>query len=282
MKLPFQIDLTGQIAVVTGAGGVLCSTFAKVLAHSGAKVALLDINIKSAMNIANEICDSGGSAYAYKVDVLDRTMLEKVHLAVKEDLGLCDILINGAGGSNPCATTTKEFYEEGDIHRTDITTFFSMETSGIQFVFDLNIMGTVLPTQVFARDMLGRAGCNIINISSMAAFTPLTKVIAYGAAKAGISNITQWLAVHFAREGIRVNAIAPGFLVTNQNRSMLYNDDGTPTSRTQKILSQTPYRRLGKEEELIGALLFLLCNDASSFITGAVLPIDGGFSSMTI
>ena len=282
MKLPLQVDLSGKVAVVTGAGGVLCSMFAKALALSGAKVALLDINLEAAEGYAAEIRELGGNARAYKANVLDKEALEEVHTAVAADLGLCDILLNGAGGNNPRATTSKEFYEEGDIDRTDITTFFNLEKAGIEFVFSLNFMGTVLPTQVFARDMIGRPGCNIVNISSMSAFTPLTKTIAYSAAKAGISNFTQWLATHFAKEGIRVNAFAPGFLVTNQNRALLFNEDGTPTPRTGKILNHTPFGRFGDESELVGALLFLLCNEASSFITGTVLPIDGGFSAITI
>jgi len=282
MNLPLKVDLTGKVAVITGAGGILCSLFSKALALSGAKVALLDINYEAADEYVKEICNLGCNTRAYKADVLDRDALELVHKSIKADLGPCDILINGAGGNSPRATTTKELYEQGDVDRTDIITFFNMEASGIQFVQDLNFMGTILPTQVFARDMVGRQVCNIINISSMAAFTPLTKTIAYSAAKAGISNLTQWLATHFANEGIRVNAIAPGFLVTNQNRALLCNEDGTPTARAKKILNHTPYGRFGKDEELVGALLFLLCNEASSFITGAVLPIDGGFSSTSI
>ncbi len=193
-------------------------------------------------------------------------------------LGPCDILINGAGGNNPRATTDKEYYESGDID-AETKSFFDLDKSGVEFVFDLNFIGTLLPTQEFARDMLGKKGCNIINISSMNAYTPLTKIPAYSGAKAAISNFTQWLAVHFSREGIRVNAIAPGFFSTAQNAELLWNADGTPTERTGKILAATPMGRFGETEELIGSVLFLLNEKAASFITGAVLPIDGGFSA---
>lgn len=271
-------DLTGKVAVVTGAGGVLCSAFSRVLARAGAKVALLDINETAASAVADEINAEGGTARAYKCNVLDKADCLAVADAVKGDFGPCDILINGAGGNNPRATTDHEYYLPGDID-ADTKSFFDLDADGVSFVFNLNFLGTLLPTQAFAAQMVGREGCNIINISSMNAFTPLTKIPAYSGAKAAISNFTQWLAVHFSREGIRVNAIAPGFFVTKQNEKLLFHDDGTPTPRTGKILAATPMGRFGKAEELEGALLFLLNNAAASFITGVVLPIDGGFSA---
>ena len=278
MKLPIQTDLTGKVAVVTGAGGVLCGMFAKALAASGAKVALLDLNKDAAQAMADEIVADGGVAKAYATNVLDKAVLEEVHAAVLADLGPCDILINGAGGNNPKASTDKEYFEVGDIE-ADTKSFFDLDKGGVEFVFSLNFLGTLLPTQVFAQDMIGREGCNILNISSMNAYTPLTKIPAYSGAKAAISNFTQWLAVHFSKVGIRVNGIAPGFFSTKQNAALLFNEDGTPTPRTGKILAATPMGRFGESEELLGGLLFLLNNEAAGFITGVVLPIDGGFSS---
>ena len=278
MKLPIQTDLTGKVAVVTGAGGVLCGMFARALAASGAKVALLDLNKDAAQAIADEIVAEGGVAKAYATNVLDKAVLEEVHAAVLADLGPCDILINGAGGNNPKASTDKEYFEVGDIE-ADTKSFFDLDKGGVEFVFSLNFLGTLLPTQVFAQDMIGREGCNILNISSMNAYTPLTKIPAYSGAKAAISNFTQWLAVHFSKVGIRVNGIAPGFFSTAQNAALLFNPDGTPTPRTGKILAATPMGRFGESEELLGGLLFLLNNEAAGFITGVVLPIDGGFSS---
>lgn len=271
-------DLTGKVAVVTGAGGVLCSHFSLVLARAGAKVALLDINLDSAQKVADAIIAEGGIAKAYECDVLSKEKCKNTADAVKADLGTCDILVNGAGGNNPRATTDKEYYEKGDID-ADTVSFFDLDEDGVQFVFNLNFIGTLIPTQVFASQMLGKTGCNIINISSMNAFTPLTKIPAYSGAKAAISNFTKWLAVHFSREGIRVNAIAPGFFSTSQNAKLLWNEDGTPTARTGKILAATPMGRFGECEELEGGLLFLLNEKAAGFITGVVLPIDGGFSA---
>ena len=268
-----------KVCVVTGAGGVLCSAFAKDMAKAGYAVALLDINEQAAQQYADEIVAEGGVAKAYKTNVLDREVIEAVHEQILADLGKCTVLINGAGGNNPRATTTHEYYEEGDIDRDDITTFFNLDKSGFDFVFDLNIKGVLLPTQVFAQDMIGEKDCCIINISSMNAYTPLTKIPAYSAAKAGISNFTQWLAVHFAKSGIRVNAIAPGFFATNQNRALLFNEDGTPTARTGKILAATPMGRFGEADELLGALRFLTNPAESAFVTGIVIPVDGGFSA---
>ncbi len=277
-KNVLNTDLTGKVAVVTGAGGVLCSAFAKTLARAGAAVALLDLNDAAAEGYAEEIRAEGGVARAYKCNVLDKAICFEVAEKVKADLGPCDILINGAGGNNPRATTDKEYFEVGDID-ADTKSFFDLDADGVSFVFNLNFLGTLIPTQAFAAQMVGREGCNIINISSMNAFTPLTKIPAYSGAKAAISNFTQWLAVHFSKVGIRVNAIAPGFFSTKQNAALLFNADGTPTPRTGKILAATPMGRFGESDELDGGLLFLLNNDAASFITGVVLPIDGGFSA---
>lgn len=276
--LPLGVDLTGKVAVVTGAGGVICSTLAKALAAAGAKVALLDLSVERAEQYAREIVAEGGNARGYSANVLDKSSLAECHKKVLNDLGKCDILINGAGGNNPKAQTDKEYYEAGDID-AETKSFFDLSEEGVQFVFNLNFLGTLLPTQEFARDMIGREGCNVINISSMNAFTPLTKIPAYSGAKAAVSNFTQWLAVHFSKIGIRVNAIAPGFFSTAQNKALLWNADGTPTARTGKILAATPMGRFGEVEELIGSVLFLASEKAAGFITGVVLPIDGGFSS---
>lgn len=277
-KNVLNTDLTGKVAVVTGAGGVICSVLAKTLARAGAKVALLDLNQEAAQIYADEITAEGGIAKAYKCNVLEKDSCYTVAEQVEKDLGSCDILVNGAGGNNPKATTDKEYFEIGDID-ADTKSFFDLDADGVGFVFNLNFLGTLIPTQAFARQMVGKKGCNIINISSMNAYTPLTKIPAYSGAKAAISNFTQWLAVHFSKVGIRVNAIAPGFFSTKQNAALLFNADGTPTARTGKILAATPMGRFGESEELNGSLLFLVNNDAASFITGVSIPIDGGFSA---
>lgn len=278
MALSFGTDLSGKVAVVTGAGGVLCGMFAKTIAEAGAKVAVLDLNEEAAQKVADEIVTAGGVAKAYRTNVLERPSLEETHAKVLSELGPCDILINGAGGNNARANTTKEYFEMGDIE-ADTISFFDLDQSGVEFVFNLNFIGTLLPTQIFAKDMVGRKGCNILNVSSMNAFTPLTKIPAYSGAKAAISNFTQWLAVHFSKAGIRVNAMAPGFFVTKQNEKLLFNEDGSPTPRTEKILAATPMERFGESEELNGTLLYLLNNEASGFVTGVIIPVDGGFSA---
>ena len=278
-KNVLNTDLSGKVAVVTGAGGVLCSVMAKDLARAGAKVALLNRTFEKAKIVEEAILAEGGIAKAYACNVLDKNMVEETAKQVEADLGPCDILLNGAGCNNPRATTDKEYYEPGDID-SDVKTFFDLEESGVEAVFNLNFLGTLIPTQAFAKQMLGRKGCSILNISSMNAYTPLTKIPAYSGAKAAVSNFTQWLAVHFSKEGIRVNAIAPGFFATAQNKSLLFNEDGTPTPRTGKILAATPMGRFGDSEtELSGALLFLLNDEAAGFITGVTLPVDGGFSA---
>lgn len=265
--------------VITGAGGVLCSTFAIELARDGHKIALLDLNLEAAQKVADEITKNGGTAIAVSANVLDKKSLEAAHETVLKSIGKCEILINGAGGNNPKGTTTKEYFNPKDIDAEDVVSFFDLDPDGVSFVFNLNFLGTLLPTQVFAKDFVnGEKGC-ILNISSMNAFTPLTKIPAYSGAKAAVSNFTQWLAVHFANAGVRVNAIAPGFFVTNQNRALLFNDDGTPTARSNKILNATPMGRYGEASELMGAVRWLIDNETASFVTGVVVPIDGGFSA---
>ena len=225
MNLPFRIDLRNKVIVITGAGGILCSHLAKAVAACGAKVALLDLNMEAAQMQAEEIGSIGGIAKAYQANVLRKDSLEACHEQILKDFGSCDILINGAGGNNPKATTNNEFAEVEDVTK-DLKTFFDLEQEGVELVFNLNFLGTLLPTQVFAKDMMGRKDCSILNISSMNAYTPLTKIPAYSGAKAAVSNFTQWLAVHFSHIGIRVNAIAPGFFSTKQNEKLLCNSDG--------------------------------------------------------
>ena len=279
MKIPFEIDLKDKVAVVTGGGGVLCSSFAKAIAMCGAKVAILDLNPDAAKKVADEIEKEGGIALGISANVLEKASLEEAKKIINEKFGTVDILLNGAGGNNPKGTTTKEYYNIGDETKEDIKSFFDLDPDGISFVFDLNFLGTLLPTQVFAHDLIGKNDATIINISSMNAFTPLTKIPAYSGAKAAISNLTKWLAVHFSKVGIRVNAIAPGFFLTNQNRTLLIDENGEYTERSKKILSQTPMDRFGETGELTGTLLWLLCHEASSFVNGVVIPVDGGFSA---
>ena len=276
MNLPLNIDFSGKVVVVTGAGGLICGAMAKAFAVSGAKVAALDLNEEAVKKLADELKAEGYICEGYKANVLDAEELEKVHELVLRDLGKCDILVNGAGGNNPRATTDNEYQHEA---KEGGKTFFDLDASGVDFVFKLNFQGTLIPTQVFAKDMVGnKKGC-ILNISSMNAYTPLTKIPAYSAAKAGISNFTQWLATHFAGTGIRCNAIAPGFLVSAQNYKLLFNEDGTPTARSAKILKGTPMDRYVDASELLGATLFLCDDRSASAITGVVLPIDCGFAA---
>ena len=273
IDLPLNIDFSGKVVVITGAGGVLCGDMAKAFAQAGAKVAALDLNEEAVKKVAEE-CE--GICKGYKANVLEPESLEAVHQQVLADLGPCDILINGAGGNNPRATTDNEYqYEAKEGQKT----FFDLDAGGVDFVFKLNFQGTLLPTQAFAKDMVERKKGCILNISSMNAYIPLTKIPAYSGAKAAISNFTQWLATHFAGCGIRCNAIAPGFLVSNQNRALLFNEDGTPTARTAKILNGTPTGRFVDSEELLGGVFFLCDDKAASAITGVVLPIDAGFAA---
>lgn len=276
MNLPTTHDFTGKVVVITGAGGVLCGDMARAFAQAGAKVAALDLNEEAVKKLAEEVKAEGFICEGYKANVLDLEALEAVHAQVLADLGPCDILINGAGGNNPRAQTDNEYQHEA---KEGQKTFFDLEQSGIDFVFKLNFQGTLLPTQVFAKDMVARKSGNILNISSMNAFTPLTKIPAYSGAKAAISNFTQWLATHFAGTGIRCNAIAPGFLVSNQNRALLFNEDGTPTARSGKILNSTPMNRFVDSAELLGGMFFLCDDKAASAVTGVILPIDAGFAA---
>ena len=276
VKLPLSIDFSGKVVVVTGAGGVICGAMARAFAQSGAKVAALDLNEEAVKKLADELKAEGFICEGYKANVLEIESLEEVHKAVINDLGECDILVNGAGGNNPRATTDNEYHHEA---KTGGKSFFDLEVSGVDFVFKLNFQGTLLPTQVFAKDMVKKEKGCILNVSSMNAYTPLTKIPAYSAAKAGISNFTQWLSTHFAGTGIRCNAIAPGFLVSAQNYKLLFNEDGTPTPRSAKILNGTPMNRFVDAEELLGGTLFLCDDKSASAITGVVLPIDCGFAA---
>jgi NAD(P)-dependent dehydrogenase (short-subunit alcohol dehydrogenase family) len=277
MKLPFKINLENKCAVVTGGGGVICAALAEALAECGASVAILDLSKEAADREAEKITAAGGVAKGYSADVLNMEALKGAYEQIKADFGECSLLINGAGGNHPKGTTTKEYFDTKD--GKDVITFFDLDAEGVNFVFRLNFLGTLLPTQVFARDMAMKGEGNIINISSMNAFRPLTKIPAYSGAKAAVSNFTQWLAVHFAKCGVRVNAMAPGFFVTAQNKSLLFDEHGAPTPRTKKILSATPMERFGETDELIGTLLYLADDNASGFVSGVVIPIDGAFSA---
>ncbi len=279
MSVPFRVDLSGKTAVVTGGGGVLCSCFAEALGECGAKVAVLDLSLDAADAVAKRICANGGTAQAFACNVLEKESILAAGDAVIAAFGNIDILINGAGGNNPRATTDREYLFPEDLtDEADGKSFFDLTPEGIQFVFNLNCLGTLLPTQVFARNMAVHGGI-IINISSMNAYRPLTKIPAYSAAKAAVSNLTMWLAVHLSKVNIRVNAIAPGFFVTKQNEKLLFDDNGNPTPRTDKILAHTPMGRFGKPEELVGTLLYLCDNNASGFVNGTVIPVDGGFAA---
>lgn len=276
-NVPFKIDYKDKVVVITGAGGVICSVLAKAFAQSGAKVAVFDLHKEKADALVEEIVKDGGIAKGFEANVLSKEDLARTHKEVLASLGPCDILVNGAGGNSPKGSTDEEYLTEDSIGK--VKTFFDLDSDGIEFVFNLNFMGTLLVCQEFAKDMIGRKGCSILNISSMNAFTPLTKIPAYSGAKASVSNFTKWLAVYFSKVGIRVNAIAPGFFSTAQNKALLWNPDGTPTARTGKIIASTPMGRFGEVDELIGATLFLCHDGAAGFISGVVLPIDGGFSS---
>lgn len=279
LELPLKIDFTGKTVVVTGAGGVLCGTMAKAFAQAGARVAALDLNEEAVKKLEEECANEGYTCKGYKANVLDLEELEAVHQQVSADLGPCDILINGAGGNNPRATTDNEYHHE---KKEGQKTFFDLDPNGVDFVFKLNFQGTLLPTQVFAKEMADRKSGCILNVSSMNAYVPLTKIPAYSGAKAAVSNFTQWLATHFAGTGIRCNAIAPGFLVSNQNRALLFQEDGTPTPRSNKILAGTPMGRFVEGEELLGGVFFLCDDKAASAITGVVLPIDAGYSAYSL
>ena len=278
-------DLSGKAAVVTGGGGVLCSGFSKTLAEAGAKVAVCDLRLEAAEKVAAEIRESGGEAMAVEMNVLDKASVESACAKILEKYGAVDILLNGAGGNNPKGTTTRDNLTPEEVEALDadgtiegVKTFFDLDPEGISFVFNLNFLGTLIPTQVFARGM-AKTGGTIINVSSMNAFRPLTRIPAYSGAKAAVSNFTQWLAVHFAPVGIRVNAIAPGFFLTDQNRTLLTNPDGSLTARADKIITHTPMSRFGVPADLDGTLLWLADSNFSAFVDGVVIPVDGGFAA---
>ncbi|MFX1569743.1 MAG: SDR family oxidoreductase [Promethearchaeota archaeon] len=279
MNFPLKINLKDKVAIITGGAGVLCGYFAEALAECGAKVAIIDINKDAAEKIVKKILKNGGTAIAVKADVLNKESLQQAENIISENFDSWSILINGAGGNHPKVTTSKEFLTKEDLLDKKIYTFFDLEKVGIEFTFNLNFIGTFLSTQVFAEKMINEEDAIIINISSMNAIRPLTKIPAYSAAKAAVSNFTQWLAVHMSKVNIRVNAIAPGFFLTEQNRSLLINKDGSLNSRAQKILSHTPLERFGKPEDLLGTLLWLIDHRASGFVNGVVIPVDGGFSA---
>jgi len=283
MNVPFKVDLKNQVALVTGGGGVLCSTMARALAACGAKIAVADLKQEAAETVAAEIRKEGGTAVSVACNVLEKASLDAANDKVKKELGPIDILINGAGGNHPKGTTSLEHLRKEDLAgpTKDLITFYDLDPKGIEFVFNLNFLGTLLPTQAFTREMADKGAGTVINISSMNSFRPLTKIPAYSGAKAAVSNFTQWLAVHFSKVGVRVNALAPGFFVTDQNRTLLTKPDGSWTPRANTILAHTPMSRFGTPEDLVGALLWLTSTEASGFVTGIVLPIDGGFASFS-
>jgi NAD(P)-dependent dehydrogenase (short-subunit alcohol dehydrogenase family) len=283
MNVPFKVNLQGQVALVTGGGGVLCSTMARALAACGAKIAVADLKQEAAEKVAEEIRQEGGKAISVACNVLEKASLDAANAKVRQELGAVDILINGAGGNHPKGTTSMEHLTPEALANTNknLITFYDLDPKGIEFVFNLNFLGTLLPTQAFTREMAGKGKGTIINVSSMNAFRPLTKIPAYSGAKAAVSNFTQWLAVHFSKVGVRVNALAPGFFLTDQNRSLLTKPDGSLTPRANTIIAHTPMSRFGTPEDLVGALLWLTSGEASAFVTGVVIPIDGGFAAFS-
>ncbi len=275
-------NLENKVAVVTGGSGVLGREFVHALLKAGAKVAILGIDEKAGNEAVEFFTAEGfeGKVKSIVCNVLKKEDLEAARTEINSTFGTCDVLINGAGGNHPKGTTSKEFYEAGDENSSDdVISFFDLDPKGIDFVFALNYMGTLLPSQVFAQDMVSKEEASIVNISSMNSYTPLTKIPAYSGAKAAINNFTQWMAVHFSTTNIRVNAIAPGFFETTQNKALLRNEDGSYTERANKILRNTPKGRFGEPVELLGTLMYLVNEEAAGFVTGVVIPVDGGFSS---
>ncbi|WP_026691933.1 SDR family oxidoreductase [Peribacillus kribbensis] len=271
--IPIHENLSGRVAVITGGSGVLCSQMARELARHGVKVAVLNRTAEKGQEVVDSISKSGGTALSIAADVLDRNSLENAKKEILDRYGRVDILINGAGGNHPDAITDAETYEE---HTTG-TSFFKLDETGFSQVFASNFTGSFLSSQVFGSSLLKAPAPVILNISSMSAYAPMTKVPAYSAAKASINNFTMWLAVHFAEAGLRVNAIAPGFFLTTQNRDLLLKEDGSYTERSAKILNGTPMKRFGKPEDLLGTVLWLADESYSGFVTGVTVPVDGGF-----
>jgi len=281
--VPFKVDLTGEVVVVTGGSGILCSCMAKALAECGAKVVVASRRQDAVDKVASEIRAAGGTAMGLSLDVLDKASVERANTLVEKEYGVVTLLINGVGGNNPKGNTTREYLLPEDLagKADGITTFFDLDPQGIEMVFNLNFQGTLIPTQVFARGMAKAGRGAVINITSMSALLPLTKVMAYGAAKAAVSNFTQWLAVHLSKVGVRVNAIAPGFFLTEQNRALLTQPDGSLTARGNTIVAHTPMGKFGRPEDLTGVLLWLASREASGFVTGTVIPVDGGFNAFS-
>lgn len=284
MKVPFNINLSGKTAIVTGGSGTLCSAMAYGLAVSGAKVAIIGRNIEKLASVSEKLTKNALDEYnknvtikGYSCNVINKDELTAAYETIKNELGSCDILINGAGGNQPGAITSIEMLKK-DKEDSDYS-FWNLDEDRIRDVMDLNYMGTLLPIQVFTKDMVKKRSGSIINIASVTSILPLTKVMAYGNAKSAILNLTQWLAVHFGESGIRCNAIAPGFYAAEQNHDLLFNADGTYTDRARKIIAGTPMGRFGNPEELIGAALFLASDETAGFVNGIVLPVDGGYSA---
>lgn len=274
MELPFQIDLTGQVAVVTGGSGIIGGMFARALGKCGAKIAVLGRKAENGIPVVEDIEAAGGEAISVAANVLDKDSLEKAKQEILEKWGKINILVNCAGGAVKSAEIPQDQFSD---FTGDALNFFTTDMENIKKELDLNLYGTMLPTQIFGASMVDQENANIINISSMGAYGPLTRIPGYSGAKAAISNFTEWAANYFARSGIRVNAIAPGFFQTTQNHALHFNEDGTPTPRSRKIIESTPMGKYGEPEDLIGALLFLTSPKGSSFVTGVVLPVDGGF-----